>query len=62
MTPHVDTKLKQLHYDAHVSRIGQLEARRYLATREQPPARGNIRAALAFILLAAAVIFIGMVL
>jgi hypothetical protein len=62
MTPHVDTKLKQLHYDAYVSRIGQLAARRYLATREEPPTRGNIRATIAFILLAAAVIFIGMVL
>ena len=39
---------RQAKYDAFVSNIGQKEAKRYLAAREQPPTRGNIRAALAF--------------
>lgn len=39
---------RQAKYDAFVSNIGQKEAKRYLAAREQPPARGNIRAGIAF--------------
>jgi len=35
MAPRIDKKLRQ--YDGYVSRIGQLEAKRYLAAREQPP-------------------------
>ena len=46
-------KEKQAKYDAFVSNIGQKEAKRYLAAREQPPTRGNIRAALAFAALTA---------
>jgi len=40
-------KEKQAEHDAFISSIGQKEAKRYLAAREQPPTRGNIRAALA---------------
>ena len=43
MAPRIDIKLQQLQYDGYVSRIGQMEAERYLAAREQPPTRGNIR-------------------
>jgi len=62
MSQRIDITLQQLQYDGYVSRIGQVEAERYLAAREQPPTRGNIRAALAFMLFAVAVIFIGMAL
>ena len=48
-------------HDAYVSKIGQQEAKRYLRAKEQaiPPTRGNIRAALAFMVLVAAVLVIG---
>lgn len=51
-------KEKQAKYDAFVSNTGQKEAKRYLAAREQPPTRGNIRAALAFATLTALMLVI----
>ncbi len=32
MAPRIDIKLQQLQYDGYVSRIGQVEAARYLAS------------------------------
>ena len=51
--------------DAHVSKIGQREAARYLRAKEQVQSTGLIReiiAGIAFLILAIAVIFIGMAL
>jgi len=47
-------------HDAYISGIGQAEAKRYLRTKEQatPPGRGNLRAALAFLLFAATLLLI----
>lgn len=49
---------RQSKYDAFVSNIGQKEAKRYLAAREQPPTRGNIRAGIAFVALTIATLVI----
>ena len=49
-------------HDMYISKIGQTEAKRYLRTKEAPPTRGNIRAGLAFLLLAAATLVILMAL
>jgi hypothetical protein len=49
---------RQAKYDAFVSSIGQKEAKRYLAAREQPPTRGNIRASIAFVILTALILVI----
>jgi len=62
MAPRIDKKLQQLQYDGYVSRIGQMEAERYLAAREQPPTRGNIRTALALTVLVVLIIIISMAL
>ena len=48
--------------DAYISKIGQKEAARYLQSKEVPPTQGNIRAGIAFVIFAFAVIFIGMAL
>ena len=47
-------------HDAYTSGIGQAEAKRYLRTKEQatPPGRGNLRAALAFLLFTATLLLI----
>ena len=62
MSKRIDIKLQQLQYDGYVSRIGQVEAARYLAAREQPPTRGNIRTALALNVLVVLIIIISMAL
>lgn len=55
---------RQDKHDAHISKIGQREAARYLRSKEQaiPPTRGNMRAALALLILAASIIVIGLAL
>ena len=55
---------RQDKHDAYISKIGQREAARYLRSKEHaiPPTRGNIRAALALLVLAFGLIFIGMAL
>lgn len=49
-------------HDARVSKDGQKEAERYLRSKELPPTQGNIRAGIAFLILASGIIFIGMAL
>lgn len=52
-------------HDAYISKIGQKEAARYLRAKEQAQPTGLIReiiAGIAFVILAFAVIFIGMAL
>lgn len=51
-------------HDAYISKIGQQEAKRYLRAKEQaiPPGRGNLRAALAFLLFATATTVVGLAL
>jgi len=49
-------------HDAYISKIGQREAARYLRSKEKPPTRGTLRAGLAFGLLAAAALVIGLAL
>lgn len=53
---------RQAKHDACISKIGQREAARYLRTKEQPPTRGTLRAGLAFAILAAAALVIGLAL
>jgi len=53
---------RQAKHDACISKIGQREAARYLRSKELPPQRGSIRAAIAFAILAAATLVIGLVL
>jgi hypothetical protein len=64
MTHEKRTKLRRQQdlIDTAVSKRGQVTAKRYLAARDQAPTTGNLRAGLAFLLFAAAVIFIGMAL
>jgi lipase chaperone LimK len=53
---------RQAKYDDYTSKRGQAEAKRYLRSKEQAPTTGNLRAAIAFIIFAAAVLLIGMAL
>lgn len=50
----------QDEYDAHISKIGQAAAIKYLRSKEVPPTQGNIRAGIAFVLLTAAILVIGL--
>lgn len=62
MTSRFDLKLQQLQYDGYVSHKGQMEAERYLKSKEVPATRGNIRTALALNVLVVLIIIIGMAL
>lgn len=53
---------RQDKHDAYISKIGQREAARYLRSKELPPTQGNIRAALALLILATAILVIGLAL
>ncbi|MGA0847491.1 MAG: hypothetical protein ACO3PY_02630 [Pontimonas sp.] len=53
---------RQAKHDACISKVGQREAARYLRSKELPPQRGSIRAGLAFAILAAAALVIGLAL
>ncbi len=55
---------RQDKHDAYISKIGQREAARYLRSKEHaiPPTRGNMRAALALLILATAIFVIGLAL
>ena len=64
MTPK-ELQDRQAKYDAHISKIGQAAAKKYLDSKVQPQSTGLIReiiAGIAFPILAAMVIFIGMAL
>jgi hypothetical protein len=49
---------RQDKYDAFVTKRGETEAKRYLAAHADAPTKGNIRAALAFVLLIATILVI----
>lgn len=49
---------RQAKHDARISKIGQQEAARYLRSKELPPQRGGIRAAIAFAVLVTATLVI----
>ena len=53
---------RQAKHDAHVSKIGQREAARYLRSKEAPPTRGNIRAGIAFVVVTGMITLIFLVL
>jgi len=56
---------RQDKYDAYISKIGQKEAARYLRAKEQAQPTGLIReiiAGIAFVVLAAAILVIGLAL
>ena len=64
MTHEKRTKLRRQQdlIDAAASKDGQKEAARYLRSKEQPPTQGNIRAALAFLILTIATLVIALAL